>query len=101
MIDHFWSNLLIDSTSGVFINDITDHYPIFTIIQLPIYTKPLKKHIEFRNFSENNKEKFSNSLNNTIWRNFISNVDINISINNFLDKLQSLFNSSFPLLTPS
>ena len=29
LIDHFWLNLLFPSTSGVFINDITDHYPIF------------------------------------------------------------------------
>ena len=31
VLDHIWTNQLYDTFNGIFILDITDHYPIFTI----------------------------------------------------------------------
>ena len=98
LIDHFWLNLLINSTSGVLLTDITDHYPIFSIIDLPIKTDQQKISIKFRDFSLKNKNKFLEALNIIHWQNLLHDNDINTCTNLFLEKLFSLFNSSFPLM---
>ena len=32
ILDQIWSNRLYDTFNGIFLFDITDHYPIFTIV---------------------------------------------------------------------
>ena len=96
LIDHFWLDLLFPSTSGVFINDITDHYPIFLILDLPISSNDKKVNIEFRDFSSKNERRFSNLLPEVRWLDLINNI--NESTNNFLHKIESLYKSCFPLL---
>ena len=34
ILDHIWSNQLYDTFNGIFLLDITDHYPIFTIVPI-------------------------------------------------------------------
>ena len=34
ILDHVWSNLLYDTFNGIFLLDITDHYPIFNIVPI-------------------------------------------------------------------
>ena len=34
ILDHMWSNHLYDTFNGIFLLDITDHYPIFTFVPI-------------------------------------------------------------------
>ena len=34
ILDDIWSNQLYDTFNGIFLLDITDHYPIFTIVPI-------------------------------------------------------------------
>ena len=34
ILDHIWSNQLYDTSNGIFLLDITDLYPIFTIVPI-------------------------------------------------------------------
>ena len=34
ILDHIWSNQLYDTFNGIFLLDITHHYPIFTIVPI-------------------------------------------------------------------
>ena len=36
ILDHIWSNQLYDTFNGIFLLEITDHYPIFTLFQLTV-----------------------------------------------------------------
>ena len=51
-IDHFWSNSRMNSTNGIFEVHISDHYPIFTMIQ--VTNIPVQQHVYFRDHSEEN-----------------------------------------------
>jgi hypothetical protein len=43
LIDHVWTNILSSVSSGVIDVDITDHFPIFSIFDLPSRREPIKR----------------------------------------------------------
>ena len=97
LIDHFWFNLIFKSESGVLISDISDRYPIFTFIDLPVVSNQINKiNVKFRDFSDKNKVIFSNMLLNEPW-NELLNEDINLTKNKFLDTTNRLYNRCFPI----
>ena len=49
ILDHMWSNQLHDTFNGIFLLDITDHYPIFTIV--PINCPQKRIRVKFRDHS--------------------------------------------------
>ena len=52
IFDHMWLNQLSDTFNGIFLLDITDHYPIFTIV--PIYCPQKRICVKFRDHSGQN-----------------------------------------------
>ena len=42
ILDHIWSNQLYDRFNDIFLLDITDHYPIFTIVQINCSQKQIR-----------------------------------------------------------
>ena len=52
ILDHIWSNQLYDKFNGIFLLDITDHYPIFTIV--PINCPQKRIRVKFRDHSRQN-----------------------------------------------
>ena len=56
LIDHIWSNIIGPMPSFVLDSYITDHFPI--VLLLPAIKKRSKMQINFRNFSQENIEKF-------------------------------------------
>ena len=52
ILDHIWSNQLYDTFNGIFLLDITDHYPIFTIV--PINCPQKRIRVTFRDHSRQN-----------------------------------------------
>ena len=49
IIDHIWTNQLYDTFNGIFLLDITDRYPIFTIVPVNCPQKQIR--IKFRHHS--------------------------------------------------
>ena len=67
VIDHVWCNLPHPTQSTVVTVDITDHFPVSTVIK-NINCKPNKLiHFKFRNYSVENTEKFRDKLRNIDW----------------------------------
>ena len=55
ILDHIWLNQLYDTFNGIFLLDITDHYPIFTIA--PINCPQKRIRVKFRDNSGQNIAK--------------------------------------------
>ena len=55
IIDHIWTNQLYDTFNGIFLLDITDHYPIFTIAPINCLQKRIR--VKFRDHSGQNLAK--------------------------------------------
>jgi len=66
LIDHIYANKQnILSTSGIIINDISDHFGVFAIIKRKIYEKTKQHEILTRSFSPKNIDNFKNLLTST------------------------------------
>ena len=50
ILDHIWSNQLYNTFNGIFLLDITDHYPIFTIVPINYPQKLIR--VKFRDHSD-------------------------------------------------
>ena len=101
LIDHiFTSDNCNDITSsGIFIDSISDHYHPF--IDINLKKGPRKKNLprQYRNFSLENKELFKAKLQEQTWNNVLQSNDPNIAANNFHHTFSQIFNSCFPLIT--
>ena len=98
-IDHIWTNTNRVSDSGIFISDITDHFPIFCGLRNPDSSCGNKFRIRFRNMSSNNLSNFCNLIAETDWTDITRENDANLQATLFIDKLYQIFNSCFPLMT--
>ena len=100
LIDHIWTNNDMTTDKGIFITDITDHFPVFCNLSTPQITKNNLVKIQFRDMSKKNHTKFLNLLSDTNWTNAI---EISHNPNNqtewLSDKLDGLFNCYFPIKT--
>ena len=85
--------------TGIFKCDISDHFPIFLISQKcdNIYAKKIEKIT--RQIDEKSIENFNSLLADLNWDNLLDIVHTNKAYNKFLDKLQQLYNTAFPLIT--
>ena len=99
ILDHIWYNKLVSYKSGVVLSDCTDHCP--TYICMPISERNSNSgvtKISFRLISEENKSKFRSKLDNFNWHSLTCN-DAEIYTSTFLNKLNDLYCSCFPLKT--
>ena len=55
ILDHIWTNKLYDTFNGIFLLDITDHCPIFTIAPINCPQKQIR--VKFRDHSGHNLAK--------------------------------------------
>jgi hypothetical protein len=98
-IDHIFTNIkLSEVSSGVLIDDLSDHYPNF--IQIPMtLPKPKNDNKSARSFNHENITTFQNNLNNANWNSFYASDDVNVAFETFWDIFSRQFNLNFPLKT--
>ena len=103
LIDQLWTNnvdnLLI---SGVIHNDISDHFPIFSVFDTQHITNnssDVSSESSHRIFSETNIEQFKNALQNVSWDLVVNVERTEIAYKNFELIFGSLYNRYFPLVT--
>ena len=99
LIDHVWINDVSKSYfCRIVANDMTDHCPIylncFTGESYGSVESKIK--IEFRSITEENKNKFEYLLGSFNW-NELRSDDVDIYLENFMDRLNSFYCQSFPL----
>ena len=98
LIDNIYTNNTLDhSTSGLFLNDISDHLPIFSIISGYKQNVEKNKYFTFRDKNPINIEKFKLELGNVDWTDLPGYQDPNQAYGNFLKKYMSIYNLCFPL----
>ena len=83
--------------SGVLYNDISDHFPVFNLIQ--INSKITKKYayIFKRMNTANNIEKLNSELKNANWDDVFADENPDSAYDTFLSILKSLINKCLPL----
>ena len=66
LIDHIYTNKqLIESSSGIVICDVSDHFGIFSIIKTPHHKYKNNQPVEYRSYSPENTLKFKQLLQNS------------------------------------
>ena len=97
-IDQVWLNRVSDFESGVFPVEISDHYPIFVILNNSLNINDALIRVEFRCHSKRNIEKFI-----CLVRNFASDFsncplsDISLKTKYFMDSIFDLYDKSCPI----
>lgn len=96
LIDHCFTNDMEHTLySGILVTDISDHLPIFLIINLTI--PPLNhNYFKTRVFNQNNIKNFVDSLNSMDWTSVYMDNDPDSSYNTFHVNYTKLYNENFP-----
>lgn len=97
LIDNIFTNVLTHGIkSGVLINDITDHYPVFQVTNSMPHTynhPPVKS----RSFNQNRIQMFRNHIGLIDWK-FISDINTaEAAYNSFIKKFLDIYDTHFPL----
>lgn len=101
LIDNIFTNT-IDSPlkSGILVNDISDHLPIFTFSENCNVNKNIENKISWR-FSRQtqdiNMEHFMYSLENTDWNDVYKSDDVDCAYNAFAKKYYDVYNAACPM----
>ena len=94
LIDNIYTNNTLDhSTSGLFLNDISDHLMIYIFH----YFRVQAECITFRDKNPINIEKFKLEFGNVNWAELPGYQDPNQAYGHFLKKYMSIYNLCFPL----
>ena len=89
--------LILPLKSGILINDITDHLPVFMIADLDVTHSITNNYVMKRFFSYSSIDAFKNDLRSIDWYPVLSQVDPNCAYNAFYDTFEYLFDIYFPL----
>ena len=80
LIDHIYTNTLTSQiTSGIALYDISDHLPIFCVINTPIKRNKEKRF--YRNFEHFNTESYLNDMRQIDWNDKCCNLNTNSNKN--------------------
>ena len=99
LLDHILTNSTVNChNSYILCSRLSDHFPVIHQIDFKKEkTKP--KSFESRNFSQENINKFKNSLLNYRWNHVTNQTCTQEATNNFLSTFDTLFNAFFPVKT--
>ena len=102
LIDDIFSNAFgIGLNSGIIVNDLSDHLPIFTIREdnLTISNDvPMVSYIKARNKSKNNMKTFREILVMEFWQSVYNAVNVNTAYNNFIEIIDNVFSKCCPII---
>ena len=84
--------------NGILRNDITDHYPVFSINKGNTLSSH-SKYFQTRPINQTNKTKFINKISSIDWTNVLESQEAKESFSAFYKIFSDLFNECFPLKT--
>jgi len=86
------------NTMGIFYTDITDHFPIFVILDQTVHNN-IKRSITKRCINTHSINNFKHMLNETNWESVLHNNDAQNAYTMFVNKITELYNQAFPVKT--
>jgi hypothetical protein len=99
LIDNILTNVHdVNIRSGIWIADISDHLPVFTILPNKTCKSPTKVKIRKQHNLEN-VEKFKGLLQNCDWSDVYNCQSANSMYNKFIHRVQCVYDISFPFIT--
>ena len=99
-LDHIWTNCLNICSSGILDFALTDHLPCYCLFESYVTDDTRQKiKIKSRPYFETNMQKFTNKLEITDWDSLLDYENIDKSVSDFIEKLNSLYRQCFPLKT--
>ena len=98
LLDNIFTNVFDNKIkSGIFVSDITDHYPIYQITSsLSIKSHPDRLKYN-RSFSHCNMRSFVNRVELADWSHVINENSVNQAYTLFVDKLTHIYDLCFPV----
>ena len=101
LIDNIFSNTLNKkNTNGILYYDISDHLPIFTISDDPIFKQNSKATHQtyYRKESKHNIELLNLDLIQEEWNEVINESNVDLAYENFVDKFMYYYNKNIPIV---
>ena len=95
ILDHIWSNQLYDTFNLIFLLDITDHYPIFTIV--PINCPQKRIRVKFRDHSRQNIVRLELEVERYVNNHVEITQDVSSNTNNFCNNLFVIYSNCCPI----
>ena len=100
LIDNILTNVHdVNNRAGIWIADISDHLPVFTILHNKTFKAKTKMKIKKRIMNNENVEQFKSSLQNCDWSDVYNCQTANSMYNKFILSVQNLYDLSFPIVT--
>ena len=97
LIDNIFTNNYSETTNGILINDISDHFPIFTLMHNVSYIKRSKTQVKYkRQVSEENLTNMNIELTNHDWNSVFRNNNANDAYDTFIQTVQKCFEKHCP-----
>jgi hypothetical protein len=97
LIDHIYTNSISsDSSSGIIITDVADHFGTFHIVNNKSINT-CNKNQQKRIFSETNLSLFREYLDKSDFSSVIQSSDPDVSYNTFINMYKHIFQMAFPL----
>ena len=95
LIDNIFTNDYSADTSGLFLSDISDHFPIFCIVKKSINNSKNENVIFKRDINDDALVRFAQHLYNIQWD--FNSMNANECYNEFLDTFLKAYDSFFPV----
>ena len=98
-IDHILTNTIMDQDlqNGIIKLDISDHFPIFTILNSKIDNHCPKTKISTQTINEVSVENFKNILSSTDWNYVLGKTIANESYDQFIKRFSLIYDDCFPI----
>ena len=97
LLDHAYTSLLKNILlSGVLVTDISDHYPIFSLISNAGKNYKTEKHITIRDFTAFSKDESNKTLQEALNKNVVSTMFINEQTKIFLNTFSNTVDKLAP-----
>ena len=96
LIDNIFSNNFVNQAfSGLFFTDISDHFPVFSVLVEEVKCENRNLCYFVRDKNKTNIDKFHENLRNTVWSDIPGYNDPQYAYSVFLDKFTNTYNSCF------
>ena len=97
LLGHAYTSLLKTILlSGVLVTDISDHYPIFSLLSNAGKNYKTENHITVRDFTAFSKDEFNKTLQEALNENVVSTMSINEQTKFFLNIFSNTVNKLVP-----
>ena len=96
LIDHIYTNTSISQIlSGIALSDISDHLPVFCVINTPIKRNRNIKY--FRDYKNFNRESYLNDLRQIVWNATIDGSELGLYNENVINTIGEITNRHAPV----